>query len=406
VGFQATASGGDGHYNYTWDFGDGTSGVGATITHSYNSAGNYYAQVTATDGAGHSTNSASVLVKVHSVMSVSLSATPVLGQTPLSVTFTPIVSGGDGNYTYFYDYGDGSTGTSPNHTYNTAGTYVTNVTVSDGSGQTASSGDVSITVWAPMAVSNEATTATEGIGPLSVGFTATASGGDGNYTYTWHFGDGSLFVDGSTPSIASHTYSTPGIYYARVIVTDASSHTITGQDIAVHVYSPLSANAYATPTTLIVGNAVSVSAVASGGDGNYSWMMDFGDGSTGVSATSSHVYSSPGDYTITVTVMDGLGNSVSKTIGIHVLPVPPQIIAAKKLQAPFRIKLFGTNFHANLSATINGTPVTVSVKTSSKIVLKDIKPLVPRGVPVQIVVTNLDDGGVSNTFIFVRTPAQ
>ena len=51
VSFTATVSGGTG-VSYTWDFGDGNGGSGATTQHTYASAGTYTAIVTATNTSG------------------------------------------------------------------------------------------------------------------------------------------------------------------------------------------------------------------------------------------------------------------------------------------------------------------------------------------------------------------
>ncbi len=51
VSFTATVSGGTG-ISYTWNFGDGNSGSGATTQHTYTSAGTYTAIVTATNTSG------------------------------------------------------------------------------------------------------------------------------------------------------------------------------------------------------------------------------------------------------------------------------------------------------------------------------------------------------------------
>ncbi|MCM3661082.1 DUF1349 domain-containing protein [Georgenia satyanarayanai] len=63
------------------------------------------------------------------------------------------------------------------------------------------------------------TTATTGMAPLAVSFTATATDPDGDtpLTYAWDFGDGSTADTAQT----SHTYTVPGRYTATVTVTDA-----------------------------------------------------------------------------------------------------------------------------------------------------------------------------------------
>lgn len=52
VTFQASASGGTPPYTFSWSFGDGTTGIGANIVHTYATAGTYTVTVTVTDNLG------------------------------------------------------------------------------------------------------------------------------------------------------------------------------------------------------------------------------------------------------------------------------------------------------------------------------------------------------------------
>ena len=53
ISFSATASGGTGSYaSYVWDFGDGTTGTGASVSHFYASPNAYTASCTVTDSLG------------------------------------------------------------------------------------------------------------------------------------------------------------------------------------------------------------------------------------------------------------------------------------------------------------------------------------------------------------------
>ncbi len=52
ISFAATATGGGSPYVFKWDFGDGSSGTGQTISHLYQKAGSYTTGLTVTDAAG------------------------------------------------------------------------------------------------------------------------------------------------------------------------------------------------------------------------------------------------------------------------------------------------------------------------------------------------------------------
>jgi PKD repeat protein len=82
-------------------------------------------------------------------LAITASANRTSGPAPLFVGFTADATGGTGSYRCFnWDFGDGQdgTGTSVSHEYITAGTYSAHATVTDSSGDTATSNVVSITV--------------------------------------------------------------------------------------------------------------------------------------------------------------------------------------------------------------------------------------------------------------------
>ena len=84
--------------DYTWDFGDGSSGSGQSTTHVYNNAGAFNATVTVGDGKGHSA-SATGSVTIRSLTGswrgtlVGAATTSTLTQTGTSVTGTTSLAG-------------------------------------------------------------------------------------------------------------------------------------------------------------------------------------------------------------------------------------------------------------------------------------------------------------------------
>jgi PKD domain len=130
---------------YTFSFGDGTqpvvvtTGPTASITHTFGSAASYPITITVRDVQTPSriqeAGFATVVVGTSVTGSFSVSTTsPATGQ---SVSFTPSFSGGTPPYTYFWDYGDGSTdtGSSPSHQFAKSGNYTITVTVTDAVGR-------------------------------------------------------------------------------------------------------------------------------------------------------------------------------------------------------------------------------------------------------------------------------
>ncbi len=150
------------------------------------------------------------------------------------VTFSANTTGGDASYTYAWSFGDGQTSAdaAPVHTYQAAGTYTVNLTVTDGAGAQASA---STQVSVVLPVNGGFTVATDG---LTVSFTNTTSGGSGQFTYSWNFGDG----NSSSLASPSHTYAQAGTYTVAMVATDTQNNRST-------ISQTVTVTAPTTPTT-------------------------------------------------------------------------------------------------------------------------------------------------------------
>lgn len=131
---------------FAWDFGDGSTGTGATPTHTYADNGNFIVKVTVSDpyGASSTTTTSVMVVNVAPVVAAFPGATLLRGET-----FTAAGSfsdpGSADTWTATVDYGDGSgprplalsgTGFSLSRAYSAAGTYTVTVRVTDDDGDT------------------------------------------------------------------------------------------------------------------------------------------------------------------------------------------------------------------------------------------------------------------------------
>ena len=176
-------------------------------------------------------------------------------------------------------------------------------------------------------------------------------------------------------------------------------------------YTPMTLTATAAPTSGKIPLTVAFNASVTGGSAPFVYAWQFGDGATGTLASTTHIYTTVGTFTWTVTVTDstGVANQKTATGTITTTPavVPPVVSGVTKVNdaSGFRLKVYGTNFHAGCTIRINGVAVPTTVwKSSAQANAKGsgLKSMVPKGVTVKITVKNNDDGGTSADYSYTR----
>jgi len=150
VAFTAVTTGGTSPYTVTWNFGDGTTGTGPTVSHTFTTAQSFIITETAADSSSPrqtATSSRFLTVSTTPPLSATITASTSSAQVGQTVSFTASATGGTTPYSYAISFGDGATGTgrTPTHAYSTAGSYTVTVTVTD-SGSPRANSLASITV--------------------------------------------------------------------------------------------------------------------------------------------------------------------------------------------------------------------------------------------------------------------
>ncbi|WP_430667240.1 PKD domain-containing protein [Jatrophihabitans telluris] len=318
--------------SYAWTFGDGTTGSGASPTHTYQQAGPETVSLVVTDNAGSAATISHTAQPVAPPVNSPPTAAFVSSCSGLACSFDGTGSAdSDGTIaSYSWVFGDGSpagSGSSPSYTYAVGGTFTVTLTVTDNQGATnAVSHDVTVT--APPPPNSPPTAAfVSSCSGLACSFDGTGSAdSDGTISsYSWVFGDGSPAGSGSSPS---YTYAVGGTFTVTLTVTDNQGATnAVSHDVTVTAPPPPNSPPTAAFVSSCSGLACSFdgtgSADSDGTIASYSWV--FGDGSPAGSGSSpAHTYAAGGTFTVTLTVTDNQGatNTVSHDVTVTAPPPP------------------------------------------------------------------------------------
>jgi PKD repeat protein len=222
-----------------------------------------------------------------------------------------------------WDFGDEGTSTlqNPTHDYADDGTYTVILTVTDDDG-------LSDSISKDVVVRNVPPTADFTYSPSSptksdiIHFADTSTDPDGTITlWSWEFGDGAT----SSIQNPTHQYTDDGTYLVNLRIADDNWASNSGsKDIVVSnvlgvsnvpptadfTYSPSS------PTDLDVIHFTDASTDPDGTIMSWSW--NFGDGINSTSKNPQHSYTTPGQYTVGLEVVDndGAKKSTSKIITV------------------------------------------------------------------------------------------
>jgi PKD repeat protein len=203
---------------------------------------------------------------------------------------------------------------------------------------------ITLFVSAQAPVANFTGTPLAGCSPLIVSFQDMSTGSP--TSWNWNFGNGNT----SVLQNPSASYFTPGTYTVTLTVSNASGSNTLTRTQYISVYEPPTVDFNATPRSGCFPLRVQFNDLSQPGAGNTSvaWLWDFGNGITSTLQNPMAVYSTTGNFNVTLRVTNDKGC-------IRTISRPNYITATSGVTANF----------SNSLATVCAPPATISFTNNS-----------------------------------------
>ncbi len=290
--------------NYEWDFGDGTSGTGQFVTHTFVQAGvAFYTVCLTTTTLDSITNDTCVYTSCQDVYIGNNNCQAgyyyYLDSMPLTYQFIDY-SYGDPN-SWLWDFGDGTTSTEQNplHAFPQQGTYLVCLTIENDS--TGCIDTFCDSVWAgnngQWCFANFCyyPDSSNSLTQHFIDMSGTPVGGTPD-TWFWDFGDGST----STEQNPVYTYAGTGHYTVCLTITDSLNNCTDTYCEVIRVIEQ--GDCLADFIAFPAGAALTYQFldISVGYPTNWNW--DFGDGGTSTEQNPTHTFPQQGMYLVCLTI--------------------------------------------------------------------------------------------------------
>lgn len=301
--------------SYYWEFGDGGTSTAASPTHNYTTSGSFTVKLVTTNSNGCKDTLIRPAYANIGTLATSFTTSTTNTCTNTPVSFTNTTTPGAGSSLWYFGDGNTSTQTNPVYSYPNAGTYTVKLVVNNGGCKDSTTRTITITQGPVLQFTNSYPLGCST--PLTVNFT---NGSTGAVSYLWLFGDGGT----STAASPSHTYTSYGQFTVTMIGTSANGcvDTVVKQNLVK--ISPLTGNLTVFPTTGCAPVAVHAIATYTSVVPIASINWTFGDGGTDTGVSPTHIYTTPGLYTINAVITSTAGCSYPLSmpvqIGSHLTP--------------------------------------------------------------------------------------
>lgn len=257
-------------------------------------------------------------IAVSFAQTANFTAAVTSGCSPLVVNFQDQSTGNPTSW--FWDFGNGATATlqNPSTTYFTPGTYTVTLTVTNASGSNTLTRTQYITVYGKPTVNFTVNDSTACF-PHRAQFTDLSSpaAGTTNTQWLWDFGDGTQ----STQQNPLHVYTNTGNYTVTLKVTNNQGcYSVLTKQLYIIIAGGVTSDFTNTqPTVCRPPFNISFTNTSSG-PGTLTWFWDFGDGTTSTLQNPVHIYTTPGNYTVSLatTSSDGCSDTMRKVSVLNI----------------------------------------------------------------------------------------
>lgn len=286
--------------SYSWDFGDGNTSTATAPSYNYTTPGTYTVTLQVETAFGCMDVISHEIVVDPIPEALFSNTTECLGY---GTQFTDESTGNPVSWSW--DFGDGNTSSDqhPLHQYTAAGSFTASLTVENSfscSSSIAQSVLVNTVPTADFSASNFCLGDATQFNNLTSGATVA---------YEWNFGDGSPV---STVTHSTHTYTAVGDYSVTLVAfggsgcSDTLVQTVSITEVPVTDFT--FTDVCQNDTTFFINQTT-------GNPDSYTW--DFGNGQTATDTDPWMVYTTNGDYTVTLTTSftsSGCSHTISQTV--------------------------------------------------------------------------------------------
>ncbi len=331
-----------------YTYGDGTAGT--DTVHYYQTPGVY--QVTLQVQSGTCVDDTTITIVVENIVAGFASNPSYSCSWPATIQYTNQSVNGS---TYNWLFGDSltSSGINPSHTYQNADTnqytiYYDHVYLHTQLIATSIHGckDTIIktdSIFKPTA--RFMPNVSHGCAPLNVAFSDSSISKEPIVNYYWTFGDGA--INNGTSTSVNHTYTTPGIYYVRLVITNSAGCKDTSYLIPIYVGEPGTPAFSVVPNNVCVDTPVQFTDLTPAADSAQYWHYSADGG------IMSHCYTSPdpvwsfnaatGPQSVTLTtVYNGCEGTTTIANAITVNGPLAHITTTGNCSTPFTYSIIGT----------------------------------------------------------------